>query len=94
MHAGTWSISSADPSDLIFSATSAVNVVLTIRKIGADPAVTVSLQVNGAIPTNGNFVQGEMARTFRLASVTNLRIATGSSPFTTTVSGEYEITVL
>jgi hypothetical protein len=93
MHVGTWHLSSQDTSDLIFASPAGVTVELTIRKKG-DPDLDFLLQVNGEPLTNGAFRHGELARTFRLASVNTLHLVADAKPSPVDAAGEYEITIL
>lgn len=93
VHTGTWNIQSDDLSDLVFSSSAQVTVLITITK-SSDPVLPVSVQLNGTVPPDGILNQGETARTFRFAAVRTIHIIAGSTPFQFVASGNYQITIL
>lgn len=98
-HTGSWTLATVDVSDLIFSSSRPLSILLTIRWTGGSTSQInrIQVQVNGT-PVQDSILGGgnsDFSRTFVLDGVNTITInQVAPATFGVPVIGEYQISLL
>lgn len=98
-HTGTWTLGPQDGSDLIFSSSRPLSVLLTIRWTGGSTSQInqIQIQVNG-VPVQDSILGGgnsDFSRTFALDAVNTITVnQVAPATFGIPVVGEYQLSLM